>query len=106
MSDILGPQIPPHILAKRKHAAEEEEVAANVTSDVPCTSPEPDQDAKKKKRIAGPAPPPAPLEERPPGSVSGASEDESSSDDDFGPALPSAARTEVRERLHSSPDTN
>ena len=93
--NIVGPQIPPHILAKRKRAAEEAAKASATTK-----SPENSEDTTtKKKRTAGPAPPPAPLEEQPPGSPNDGSGDESSSDDDFGPSLPSASRTEVRNRL-------
>jgi hypothetical protein len=94
--NIVGPQIPPHILAKRKRAAEEE--AAKVST-ATIKSPENSEDTTKKKRIAGPAPPPAPLEERPQGCPNDDSGDESSSDDDFGPSLPSVSQTEVRNRL-------
>ncbi|KAF8245960.1 hypothetical protein K440DRAFT_586494 [Wilcoxina mikolae CBS 423.85] len=96
-SNIVGPQIPPHILAKRKRAAEEA-AKASATTNSPKSS---EDTTPKKKRIAGPAPPPAPLEERPQGSPQDGSGDESSSDDDFGPSLPSASRTEEEEELEA-----
>jgi hypothetical protein len=94
---FAGPQIPAHILAKRKREQQEEEEAAKTVPAVTSPRESSEDDITiKKKRISGPAPPPAPLEERPEGSPSDDSGGESSSDDDFGPAPPAASRTEVR----------
>ncbi|KAA8893493.1 hypothetical protein FN846DRAFT_913966 [Sphaerosporella brunnea] len=98
---FAGPQIPDHILAKRKRE-EEGEAAAKASSPAATSrqSSEEEDAAPKKKRIAGPAPPPAPLEELPEGSPNdddSGNESSSSSDDDFGPAPPTASRTEEEE---------
>lgn len=79
----IGPDLPPHLLAKRKREAE-----AGAPTKVPedsnaRSSPEA---GEKRRRVAGPAPPPAPLDELP--THSPEESDSSSSDDDFGPALP------------------
>lgn len=89
--DLVGPAIPPHILAKRKRRAEEEAAAAAAaTKEVP-RSPAEDSD-NKKRRTAGPAPPPALIEERPYGNPS---DDDSSSDDEIGPSMPPGPGSEV-----------
>lgn len=88
-----GPELPPHLLAKRKRQAEEEVAASNKEPTKPPTqdssrsiSPE---TSEKRRKIAGPAPPPAPLNQRPAGPPIDEASD-SDSDDDFGPAMPSA----------------
>lgn len=103
MSDLVGPEIPPHILAKRKRKAEEEATrvaAAAATSTSP--TPPSDSDAPKKRRTVGPAPPPAPLDERPTAPPDGGTRkdddgDSSSDDDDIGPSLPVPGATEDEE---------
>jgi len=86
----VGPELPPH-LTKRKREEENErspQSPKNVDSD----------GAEKRRRVLGPAMPPAPLAERPPES---AEEEESSDDDDFGPALPPAPGSAVRNAILS-----
>ncbi|RPB14414.1 hypothetical protein P167DRAFT_563887 [Morchella conica CCBAS932] len=93
--DLVGPVIPPHILAKRKRKAEEAAAAAAAASKSPPTE-DPDS---KKRRTVGPAPPPAPLNERSSGYPDDDDNNDSSSDDDIGPALPPGAGTEVDQEL-------
>ncbi|KAF2498528.1 hypothetical protein BU16DRAFT_524630 [Lophium mytilinum] len=82
----IGPQIPPHLLAKRKRDSEDDE----SPKPSPNRSSSPDSSDKRRK-VLGPALPPAPLDERPPGNPSASDSDDSSSDDDdFGPAPPPA----------------
>lgn len=106
-SNISGPQIPSHLLSKRKRVEQGGEEGGEVAVQAQAvqasrSSTGRAEETTKKKRVAGPAPPPAALEERPPGSPDGGSESggssstSSTSDDEFGPALPSASRTEVR----------
>ncbi|KAF2754298.1 hypothetical protein EJ05DRAFT_541380 [Pseudovirgaria hyperparasitica] len=90
----IGPELPPHLLAKRKRQAEEQTTAKAI----PKGDARPSPDAgEKRRRIVGPAPPPAPLDELPPRSPE--VDDSSSSDDDFGPALPTGdeSATDYRE---------
>lgn len=99
----IGPDLPPHLLAKRKREAEGEQTAAKLvespTSKSPARSPD---GAEKRRRVMGPAAPPAPLNERP--SISAQVEDDSdSSDDDFGPAMPSANAPKVCTHSHVLP---
>src|SRR5438552_18603221 len=91
----VGPQLPPHILAKRKRELEEEEKdkrAAEKTQSSPSSS---GDGLEKKRRVIGPSLPPASLEELPPGKPTTlnageeSNDTDSSSDDEFGPALPS-----------------
>jgi len=85
-----GPDLPPHLLAKRKRQAELEEAAA--TTEKP--SPRPDTPPEKKKRVAGPSLPPAPLDERPSNAPEERDSD-SDSDDEWGPAPPPAGGAEA-----------
>lgn len=84
----VGPELPPHLLAKRKR--QESENHAPLPSHPPrsrSTSVSPS--SAKRCRILGPSLPPAPLSELPPTATNSASlSDESDSDDDFGPSLP------------------
>jgi hypothetical protein len=78
----VGPDLPPHLLAKRKRQAEEEkQKEATKAPQVREESP----NAEKRRRVLGPALPPAPLSELPKEPVDG---DDSSSDDDYGPSIP------------------
>lgn len=92
MSSSVGPELPPHLLAKRKRKQEEEyaQQSAVVGSSTPVksrsTSPE---SATKRRRVLGPAPPPAPLGQRPADPPTGG--DASSSEDEYGPVMPSKA---------------
>ncbi|KAI9812459.1 MAG: hypothetical protein M1827_004690 [Pycnora praestabilis] len=82
-----GPELPPHLLAKRKRQAEENEEGRKTELPVISTNrsvtPE---GTEKRRRIVGPSLPPASLDERPPEILNRQGQD--SSDDDFGPALP------------------
>ncbi|KAF8439165.1 hypothetical protein BGX38DRAFT_897101 [Terfezia claveryi] len=106
-----GPEIPPHILAKRKWKAEE--AAAATAAAIGPSKPEQNA-AEKRPRVIVPAPSPAPLDERPPSYPKNKSEDESS-DDEIGPALPSglspeeeeiAARRRLAQFEESRPEVN
>jgi len=79
----IGPDLPPHLLAKRKRQAEEDEASVKPTVKVP--SPEPEE---KKRRVVGPAAPRAPLDELSPTDAQADATSNSSDDDDFGPAPP------------------
>ncbi|TKA63721.1 hypothetical protein B0A49_10570 [Cryomyces minteri] len=101
----IGPELPPHLLAKRKRKAEEEAADGPSATSGASRSSSPDSSDKRRRvagparapvtssedqprRTVGPAAPPAPLNERPsePVRVGGDSSDD---DDDYGPALPS-----------------
>ncbi|KAF1989590.1 hypothetical protein K402DRAFT_371395 [Aulographum hederae CBS 113979] len=99
----IGPELPPHLAAKRKREEEEEEQALPTP---PLRRGTPDE-AEKRRRIAGPAPPPAPLDERPsiPAEERDASDsDDSDSSDDFGPAPPTAAQQSAHASHENSDD--
>ncbi|KAH9827478.1 Protein of unknown function (DUF3752) [Teratosphaeria destructans] len=83
----LGPDLPPHLLAKRKRREEEEDKNEPAIASGALRSPSPHE---KRPRVIGPAMPPAPLAERPiePPEAEGSDSEE---DDDFGPALPTAS---------------
>lgn len=114
MSSDFAPDLPPHLLAKRKRQQEEDARDDVATASGAKRAASPDEPEKRRKigpalpvpqdcspagetrsrKVAGPAPPPAPLDERPPEPLAPqADDDDDSSDDDdgFGPALPSAA---------------
>lgn len=86
MSDI-GPELPPHLLAKRKRKQEAAATDASANTSGAKRSPSPDA-AEKRRKVLGPAMPPAPLEERPTEPARPAEESDSEDDDGFGPALP------------------
>ena len=88
MSDI-GPELPPHILAKRKRKQNE---AAEATTAIPSgakQSKSPDA-GEKRRKVMGPAMPPAPLDERPQETPIQTEDSDSEDDDGFGPALPNS----------------
>ncbi|KAI4102590.1 MAG: hypothetical protein LQ339_004607 [Xanthoria mediterranea] len=85
-----GPELPPHLLAKRKRQQEAEEPIPKPQPHSPSSSTSSDT-SNKRCRTIGPAPPPAPLSERPsppPESQDPNENDSSSEDDTFGPSLP------------------
>lgn len=107
----IGPDLPPHLLAKRKR---QQEAQDEVTRDVSQRSE--DDATEKRRRVAvedngakdagntigavrppstattiGPSLPPAPLDERPAGSLPYKDSDSDDSDDDLGPALPTTS---------------
>lgn len=93
----VGPELPAHLLAKRKRQAEDEEEGYSVIhnqSRAHSRSPGSDN-GEKRRRVIGPSLPPATLEERP----SGDPKDDGSScssEEDFGPALPARHVSQVR----------
>ncbi len=87
-----GPDLPPHLLSKRKREIGEEAAPASKS---PRLQPSPPPEAsEKRRRIIGPAPPPAPLDELP--NTTAHREDDSSSDDEFGPVVPTGDAAKVR----------
>jgi len=89
-----GPELPPHLLAKRKRQAEEgalrntSKLSPTIEpSPTTVTPPSPDS-CGKRRRVIGPAPPPAPLDQRPPTDPVINVQDDDTSDDEFGPSLP------------------
>ncbi|KAL8716719.1 MAG: hypothetical protein Q9225_005977 [Loekoesia sp. 1 TL-2023] len=89
-----GPELPPHLLAKRKRQQEAEEITKTPLQPQPqsrSSSPvSSNADDSKRRRTIGPAPPPASLSEKPSEAPSPTASSESNSDDDFGPSLPPA----------------
>lgn len=89
----IGPDLPPHLLAKRKR--QREESVEDRTSRTSGAKHEETFDVKDKKpRTIGPSMPPASLEERP-DQAANVQEADSDDDDDLGPALPTIAASEV-----------
>lgn len=93
----IGPELPPHLLAKRKRVAEEEAEPVAARKPLPDTtrfsSPGGEQSTEKRRRIAGPTLPPAPLDELPPStppSGEAPEEDDWSDNDEYGPAVPTS----------------
>ncbi|KAH0556764.1 hypothetical protein GP486_005447 [Trichoglossum hirsutum] len=87
-----GPELPPHLLAKRKRQAEEENAAPapSDASDSRDSGPSISDGAEKRRRAIGPVLPPAGLEEQPTDAPNSSGEDDSS-DDEIGPSLPTAS---------------
>ena len=83
----VGPELPPHLLAKRKRE-EDIEDQTQINAQSRSASSSSSDTGEKRRRIVGPAAPPVPLDERPDTTAEQASE--SSSDEDIGPALPPA----------------
>ena len=84
----VGPELPPHLLAKRKREEEIEDQTRNNLGLRSASRSSSSDAGEKRRRIVGPAPPPAPLNERP--DIPAEHDSESSSDDEIGPALPPA----------------
>ncbi|KAL8777477.1 MAG: hypothetical protein Q9213_007846 [Squamulea squamosa] len=86
-----GPELPPHLLAKRKRQQEAEETTSQPSPRSRSSSHSSTTSNSKRRRTIGPAPPPAPLSERPsptPEPQNPNQTDSDSEDDDFGPSLP------------------
>lgn len=106
-----GPELPPHLLKKRKRQAEDDSggqilPAAKTRSASEEIKPEA---TSNTRRIIGPAPPPAPLDQKPP--TDSKDDEESSDEDDFGPSMPSAvqlhangSRSEAHGEFHTKDD--
>ena len=79
---VVGPELPPHLAAKRKRQVEEHDDTPQSTrsSSTSVSS----GDGRKQRRVMGPSLPPAALEERPEANP----HSEVDSDSDLGPALP------------------
>lgn len=86
MSDI-GPELPPHLLAKRKRKQEKEAKSGSTTTSG-ATQPEASTNGEKRRRVLGPVMPPAPLDQRPLEPANTMDESSSDEDDGFGPTLP------------------
>ena len=87
----MGPELPPHLLAKRKRQMGDGNSEKPAT--LPATSSEPEQ---KRKRTIGPAAPPNLLSEKPSESPAASLHEEGSdSDDDYGPAPSTVPQPEV-----------
>jgi len=82
----IGPELPAHLLAKRKHE-EEEETKRNASNESRLPLLSSPQSASKRRRVLGPAPPPAPLDQKPAKLPSDS--DKSSSEDEYGPVVAS-----------------
>ena len=83
----VGPELPPHLQAKRKRNDDDHEVQnASQTSFKRARSSSSEE--AKSPRIIGPAAPPASLSERPTTDPDSEANSSSSEDDDFGPSLP------------------
>ncbi|KAI9866623.1 MAG: hypothetical protein M1813_001175 [Trichoglossum hirsutum] len=87
-----GPELPPHLLAKRKRQAEDDaaRVSSNAISNSRDSHPSSSDGAEKRRRAIGPVLPPAILGEQPTDAPNSSGED-SSSDDEIGPSLPTAS---------------
>ncbi|KXT04970.1 hypothetical protein AC578_10328 [Pseudocercospora eumusae] len=96
----VGPDLPPHLLAKRKRK-QEEAAQDETTTNAGAKRPKSPEEPEKRRRMMGPAPPPAPLDERPAEPAEPSRDtreaDSDDSDDDFGPALPSEGNTGNRD---------
>ncbi|KAI9720050.1 MAG: hypothetical protein M1812_003177 [Candelaria pacifica] len=84
-----GPELPPHLVSKRKRQAATDEKDSPARSSSPSSRSSSNESAGKRQRIVGPSLPPAPLAELPHLKSDRQDTDSSEDDDDFGPALPS-----------------
>ncbi|KAK1089369.1 hypothetical protein LTR33_000093 [Friedmanniomyces endolithicus] len=102
----IGPDLPPHLLAKRKRQQDDSRKDEPTTASGAKNSASPG-DGEKRRKVIGPAMPPAPLDERPAEPVEQAVQPESYDDDDFGPSLPSttAASTNAADNVSRTPNT-
>ena len=96
----IGPDLPPHLLAKRKRQLEEENAPAK--EDPPARSPD---GSEKRQRVMGPSAPPAPLDERPDVPASKDEDNSDSSDDDYGPSMPTGDAAQQSYNADSDDDT-
>jgi hypothetical protein len=86
----IGPELPPHLLAKRKRR-QEEEVEDGPAASSGAKRPASPTDGEKRRRVMGPAMPPAPLDQRPSEPANDHEDSDSDDDDGFGPSLPPAS---------------
>ncbi|ROW18200.1 hypothetical protein VPNG_00470 [Cytospora leucostoma] len=100
----IGPTLPSTAPANNaQEIALDSDSDDNETGPIPPTAPAP-----APRRVMGPAPPPADLSELPPPITEpqAGSDSDSDSDDDYGPALPGAARPNHGPSLPSSHDAS
>jgi hypothetical protein len=90
----VGPELPPHLLAKRKRQAEEKQQQESEAKPESPKIRKESPSAQKRRRVLGPSLP-APLAELPKESL----DSDSSSDDDYGPSLPTGDEETVRSEL-------
>lgn len=97
-----GPELPPHLLAKRKRQIEEDPSNEERQPSGAKRSKSPPE-VDKRPRVIGPAPPPAPLSERPSTAANPTpdSDESSSEDDDFGPSLPKSGSENTPPETHN-----
>ena len=105
---LVGPELPPHLAAKRKRKAEEQDEQSTPIGAVRHSRSSSSDVGQKRQRVLGPTLLPASLDECP---VSGPkTSDGNDSDDDIGPALPPAAGkydfTAEIERMQAIEDKN
>ncbi|KAF2719978.1 hypothetical protein K431DRAFT_347587 [Polychaeton citri CBS 116435] len=98
----IGPELPPHLLAKRKRKREGENSNAKIIASGATRSPNPES-SEKRRNMVGPTMPPAALDDIPPSDKAHHKQQEDpdeSSEDEIGPALPTASSQAVAH--HSS----
>jgi hypothetical protein len=101
----IGPDLPPHLLAKRKRQAEQQSAENGTVED----NQEPGSpNGDKRRRVMGPAMPPASLNELPrcphPDGDESQSSDDDDDEDDYGPSLhlgrhPDVSLSNMRRRV-------
>ena len=97
----IGPELPPHLLAKRKRRQEEEVKDEPTASSGAKRSASP-AEGDKRRRVMGPAMPPAPLNERPSKPAIEHETSDSDDDDGFGPSLPPTGANTTSEDAENS----
>ncbi|KAI9710272.1 MAG: hypothetical protein M1820_002766 [Bogoriella megaspora] len=103
----VGPELPPHLLAKRKRKLPESEDAEQITTSNSESRSASPGSVEKRRRVAGPALPPASLDEKPvesPEPSEKVEQSDSDSDDDYGPTLPTAANQDSSTTYNNPPD--
>ncbi|KAI4171415.1 MAG: hypothetical protein LQ343_004271 [Gyalolechia ehrenbergii] len=103
-----GPELPPHLLAKRKRQKETEETQNPSPQPRPrsrSSSPSSSSNAddSKRRRTIGPAPPPASLSDKPATAASQSVPNDSGSDDDLGPSLPPSGSPAAPQQQQDTP---
>lgn len=84
----VGPELPPHLIAKRKRQQEQIDEPVSTRSRSASSG---SDTGEKRRRILGPSLPPAALSERPSKGPESDATSDSDSDSDLGPAPPPAA---------------
>ena len=84
----VGPELPPHLQAKRKRSEEDDEAQNALGAPPKRARSSSSSEEAKPKRIIGPAAPPASLLERPNTDTDSTDNSSSEDDGDVGPSLP------------------